>query len=83
VSTGSRPRAGVCASQGGTMPTYPGDRGKKTVLHLFPPGILRKGVPAISATACPVAAGLIKENDELEAAGGGNRRTLRISEACH
>lgn len=57
--------------------------GKKTVLHLIPSGILREGV------ACYIGNGvvlspeaLLKEVDELEAAGVSVAARLRISEAC-
>lgn len=56
---------------------------EKTVLHLIPSGILREGV------ACYIGNGvvlspeaLLKEIDELEAAGVAVTDRLRISEAC-
>jgi len=57
--------------------------GKKTVLHLIPSGILRAGV------ACYIGNGvvlspeaLLKEIDELEAAGVETETRLKLSEAC-
>src|SRR5574340_703473 len=57
--------------------------GKKTVLHLIPSGILRESV------ACYIGNGvvlspeaLVKEMDELEAAGIETASRLHISEAC-
>ncbi len=57
--------------------------GKKTVLHLIPSGILRADV------ACYIGNGvvlspeaLLKEMDELEAAGVEVAQRLKISEAC-
>ena len=57
--------------------------GRKTVLHLIPSGILRKGV------ACYIGNGvvlspqaLIDEIDTLEAAGVDVKSRLKISEAC-
>jgi adenylosuccinate synthase len=57
--------------------------GKKTVLHLIPSGILRAGV------ACYIGNGvvlspdaLIKEMDELAAAGVDVLKRLKLSEAC-
>jgi adenylosuccinate synthase len=57
--------------------------GHKTVLHLIPSGILRAGVQCFignGVVLSPVA--LLKEIDELEAAGVDVAARLRISEAC-
>ena len=58
-------------------------KGRKTVLHLIPSGILR------SSVACYIGNGvvlspeaLIEEIDTLEAAGVDVRSRLRVSEAC-
>ena len=58
-------------------------RGKKTVLHLVPSGILRPGVSCYIGNGVVVSpAALIGEIDELEAAGVEVRGRLWISEAC-
>ena len=57
--------------------------GKKTVLHLVPSGILRKGVTCYighGVVLSPQA--LVQEMDELERAGVEVAARLRISEAC-
>jgi len=57
--------------------------GKKTVLHLVPSGILRKGVNCYIGNGVVLSPqALIKEMDELEAAGVEIGGRLRISEAC-
>ncbi|MBI3140869.1 MAG: adenylosuccinate synthase [Rhodocyclales bacterium] len=57
--------------------------GKKTVLHLVPSGILRAGVTCYIGNGVVLAPeALIKEMDELEAAGVDAAARLRISEAC-
>src|SRR6266850_1536278 len=57
--------------------------GKKTVLHLVPSGILRKGVSCYIGNGVVLSPqALIKEMDELEAAGVEIGGRLRISEAC-
>ncbi|MDQ5921926.1 MAG: adenylosuccinate synthase [Pseudomonadota bacterium] len=57
--------------------------GKKTVLHLLPSGILHKGVNCFIGNGVVVSPlALIKEIDELEAAGIEVKSRLHISEAC-
>lgn len=57
--------------------------GKKTVLHLVPSGILRKDVTCYIGNGVVLSPeALIKEVDELEAAGMEVNARLRISEAC-
>jgi len=57
--------------------------GKKTVLHLVPSGILRKGISCYIGNGVVLSPqALIKEMDELEAAGVEIGGRLRISEAC-
>src|SRR2546425_13299463 len=57
--------------------------GKKTVLHLVPSGILRKGINCYIGNGVVLSPqALIKEMDELEAAGVEIGGRLRISEAC-
>src|SRR5690348_10119299 len=57
--------------------------GKKTVLHLVPSGILRKGIDCYIGNGVVLSPqALIKEMDELEAAGVEIGGRLRISEAC-
>ena len=57
--------------------------GKKTVLHLVPSGILRKDVTCYIGNGVVLSPeALIKEVDELEAAGVEVNARLRISEAC-
>src|SRR5258707_2362771 len=56
--------------------------GKKTVLHLVPSGILRKGVNCYIGNGVVLSPqALIKEMDELEAAGVEIGGRLRISGA--
>jgi adenylosuccinate synthase len=57
--------------------------GKKTILHLIPSGILRDGVACYIGNGVVLAPdALMKEIDELEAAGFDVSGRLRISEAC-
>ena len=57
--------------------------GEKTVLHLIPSGILRDGVTCMIGNGVVLAPdALIKELDELEAAGIPAKSRLKISEAC-
>ncbi len=57
--------------------------GKKTVLHLVPSGILRAGVTCYIGNGVVLSPdALIKELDELAAAGVDADSRLRISEAC-
>jgi adenylosuccinate synthase len=57
--------------------------GRKTVLHLVPSGILRKDVTCYIGNGVVLSPeALIKEVDELEAAGIEVNARLRISEAC-
>lgn len=57
--------------------------GKKTVLHLVPSGILRDGVTCYIGNGVVLSPdALIKELDELKAAGVDADARLRISEAC-
>ncbi len=57
--------------------------GKKTVLHLVPSGILRDGVTCYIGNGVVLSpAALIKELDELAAAGINAESRIRISEAC-
>ena len=57
--------------------------GKKTVLHLIPSGILRDKVICYIGNGVVVAPdALLKEMDNLEAAGIDVYQRLRISEAC-
>ncbi len=57
--------------------------GKKTVLHLVPSGILREGVTCYIGNGVVLSPdALIKELDELKAAGVDADARLRISEAC-
>jgi len=57
--------------------------GKKTVLHLVPSGILRKGVTCYIGNGVVLSPqALVQEMDELERAGVEVARRLRISEAC-
>lgn len=57
--------------------------GKKTVLHLVPSGILRAGVTCYIGNGVVLAPdALIKELDELQAAGVDAEARVKISEAC-
>ena len=57
--------------------------GKKTVLHLVPSGILRAGVTCYIGNGVVLSPeALIKELDELAAAGVDAESRLKISEAC-
>jgi len=57
--------------------------GKKTVLHLVPSGILRKGVTCYIGNGVVLSPqALVDEIDELERAGADVTARLRISEAC-
>jgi adenylosuccinate synthase len=57
--------------------------GKKTVLHLVPSGILREGVTCYIGNGVVLSPeALIKELDELNAAGVDAEARLKISEAC-
>lgn len=57
--------------------------GKKTVLHLVPSGILREGVTCYIGNGVVLSPeALIKELDELAAAGIDAESRIRISEAC-
>lgn len=57
--------------------------GKKTVLHLVPSGILRKGVTCYIGNGVVLSPqALVQEMDELERAGVEVAERLRISEAC-
>ena len=57
--------------------------GKKTVLHLVPSGILREGVTCYIGNGVVLAPdALIKELDELKAAGVDAEARVKISEAC-
>jgi len=57
--------------------------GRKTVLRLIPSGILRAGVECFIGNGVVISPeALLKEIDELEAAGVDVRSRLRISEAC-
>src|SRR2546428_6536712 len=57
--------------------------GKKTVLHLVPSGILRKGVTCYIGNGVVLSPqALVEEMDELEGAGVEVAARLRISEAC-
>ncbi len=57
--------------------------GQKTVLHLVPSGILREGVTCYIGNGVVLAPeALIKEVDELKAAGIDAESRLKISEAC-
>src|ERR1700741_2306193 len=57
--------------------------GKKTVLHLVPSGILRKGVICYIGNGVVLSPkALIDEMDELERAGIEVAARLRVSEAC-
>ena len=57
--------------------------GKKTVLHLVPSGILREGVTCYIGNGVVLAPdALIKELDELQAAGVDAEARVKISEAC-
>jgi adenylosuccinate synthase len=57
--------------------------GKKTVLHLVPSGILRKGVTCYIGNGVVLSPqALIEEMDELERAGVEVAPRLRVSEAC-
>ena len=57
--------------------------GKKTVLHLVPSGILRDGVVCYIGNGVVLSPdALIKELDELAAAGIDAESRIRISEAC-
>lgn len=57
--------------------------GKKTVLHLVPSGILRSGVVCYIGNGVVLSPeALIKELDELAAAGIDAESRIRISEAC-
>ena len=58
-------------------------KGKKTVLHLLPSGILREHVSCIIGNGVVLSLeALIKEISELEATGIPVRERLRISGAC-
>ncbi|HTH40203.1 MAG TPA: adenylosuccinate synthetase, partial [Rhodocyclaceae bacterium] len=57
--------------------------GKKTVLHLVPSGILREGVTCYIGNGVVLSPeALIKELDELKAAGIDAESRIKISEAC-
>jgi len=57
--------------------------GKKTVLHLVPSGILRPGVVCYIGNGVVLSPeALVKELDELAAAGVDAEARIRISEAC-
>ena len=57
--------------------------GRKTVLHLVPSGILREGVTCYIGNGVVLSPeALIRELDELKAAGVDADARLRISEAC-
>ncbi len=57
--------------------------GKKTVLHLVPSGILRDGVTCYIGNGVVLSPeALIKELEELKAAGVDAESRLKISEAC-
>ena len=57
--------------------------GNKTVLHLVPSGILREGVTCYIGNGVVLAPdALIRELDELAAAGVDAESRIRISEAC-
>ncbi len=57
--------------------------GKKTVLHLVPSGILREGVTCYIGNGVVLSPeALIKELDELKAAGVDAESRIKISEAC-
>ncbi len=57
--------------------------GQKTVLHLIPSGILRKGVACLIGNGVVLSpAALLTEIDELESRGLDVMARLRISEAC-
>ena len=57
--------------------------GKKTVLHLVPSGILRDGVTCYIGNGVVLSPeALLKELDELKAAGIDAEARIRISEAC-
>jgi len=57
--------------------------GKKTVLHLVPSGILREGVTCYIGNGVVLAPdALIKELDNLKAAGVDAEARVKISEAC-
>ena len=57
--------------------------GKKTVLHLIPSGILRDDVACFIGNGVVLSPqALLKEVDELEAAGVSVAKRLKISEAC-
>jgi len=57
--------------------------GKKTILHLVPSGILRAGVTCYIGNGVVIAPdALIKELDELNAAGVEAEARVKISEAC-
>ena len=58
-------------------------KGKKTVLHLLPSGILHDGVTCFIGNGVVVSPeALLKEIHDLEEAGINVRDNLRISEAC-
>jgi adenylosuccinate synthase len=58
-------------------------RGKKTVLHLIPSGILRGNVYCYIGNGVVLSPqALVQEMDELEAAGVEVAKQMRISEAC-
>ncbi|MDT3735089.1 MAG: adenylosuccinate synthase [Denitratisoma sp.] len=57
--------------------------GKKTVLHLVPSGILREGVTCYIGNGVVLSPdALMRELDELQAAGVDAESRLKISEAC-
>jgi adenylosuccinate synthase len=57
--------------------------GKKTVLHLVPSGILRPGVTCYIGNGVVLSPdALLKELDELKAAGIDAESRLKLSEAC-
>ncbi|MEW6514278.1 MAG: adenylosuccinate synthase [Pseudomonadota bacterium] len=57
--------------------------GKKTVLHLVPSGILREGVTCYIGNGVVLAPdALLKELDDLKAAGVDVEARVKISEAC-
>ncbi len=57
--------------------------GKQTVLHLIPSGILRDGVRCLIGNGVVLSPGaLLKELEELEAAGVDARARIGLSESC-
>jgi len=58
-------------------------RGKKTVLHLIPSGVLRSGVLCVIGNGVVLSPdALYKEIQEVEASGVDVRSRLRVSESC-